>query len=359
MANILIAPNAFKGTYSAAEVCRVLRAALDSPANATKQNYVETLPLSDGGDGFVESIHHLIPELTIRTTRVMGPVYGMEVDARWLWDASNNIAYIESAQACGLALLRGVLNPIHATSYGLGQLVRAAMEVGAQDIYIGLGGTACTDAGLGALQALGWSFKDAAGQEVPLGNIGLMMIETIHPVRFKWPALNLMTDVENRLLGEQGAAIVFGPQKGASPQQVHDLEKGLSAFWLHGYRDLKTNFDFPGAGAAGGIPAGLSLLGNVSIGSGFELIADLGDLEEQVKWADWVVTGEGSFDRQSLMGKATGRVLDLAKRHQKRTAIISGSIEPGVAKNVNHTVPLSAHGGSLEAAARHLALLLG
>jgi glycerate 2-kinase len=357
--NILVAPNAFKGTYSAAEVCRVLKQALDNKGFETRQRYVETVPLSDGGDGFVECIQHMIPELSLRTTKVMGPQHGMDVDAKWLWDASNNIAYIESAQACGLALLRGTLNPLNATSYGLGQLIRAAMEVGAQDIYIGLGGTACTDAGVGALQAMGWSFKDEFGREVSLGNAGLIHVNSIHPARFKWPTLNLMTDVENRLLGDQGAAIIFGPQKGASPQQVHDLEKGLSAFWLHGYRDLRMNLDFPGAGAAGGIPAGLSLLGNVSIGSGFELIADLGDLEEQVQWADWVVTGEGAFDRQSVMGKAPGKVIEIAQRMQKKVVVIAGRIEPGVATGVQHTIPLSAHSGSLEAAAKHLALLLG
>jgi glycerate 2-kinase len=178
-------------------------------------------------------------------------------------------------------------------------------------------------------------------------------------VRFKFPTLNLMTDVQNRLLGDLGTAIVFGPQKGASPQQVQELEKGLSAFWLYGYRDLKMNLDFPGAGAAGGLPAGLSLLGSVSIGSGFELVADLGDLEDKLQWADVVVTGEGSFDRQSLMGKATGRLIDLAKQYGKQVAVIAGRFEPGTTQGLQHSIPLSACGGSLEAAVKQLALLLG
>ena len=161
-----------------------------------------------------------------------------------------------------------------------------------------------------------------------------------------------MTDVNNQLLGDNGTAPVFGPQKGANPSQVLELEKGLSNFWLHVFKIFKLNIDFPGAGAGGGIPAGLALTCRASVGSGFELIADLGDLEDMIAWADIVVTGEGRFDRQSMMGKAPGQVVNLARAQGKKVAILAGSIEQKVG-DVN--VELNAFGGDLNLAAAALA----
>lgn len=332
---LLIAPNAFKGTFRATEVCRQLYPKLVANFD------IQLLPLSDGGDGFIECIHVQIPELELISSRVTGPIPGTQVEAKWLWDASNQIAYIESAQACGLALLKGNLRPMDATTFGVGELIRAAQAKGAEDIYLGLGGTASTDGGVGALQALGWSFRDTNGQQIPTGGRGLPFIAEIIPARFKWPVLNLMTDVQNRLLGEQGAAVIFGPQKGATPIQVQELERGLSALWLYCFRDLKMNIDFPGSGAAGGLAAGLALLGNTQIGSGSHLIFDLGDLEEKVAWADVVITGEGRFDQQSFMGKVTGEILKVAQSRGKRTAVIAGSFEPGTERLVDYPIPLA------------------
>lgn len=317
---VLIAPNAFKGTMTARDVAMRL-------AKALYGNFeIQAVPLSDGGDGFIDCIHFQIQELQLMQSEVTGPIFGSKVQAQWLWDVSNKIAYIEAAQACGLALLGGQLRPMEATSFGLGQLVLTAMHQGAEDIYVGVGGTACTDGGVGALQALGWRFPDQYNREVAPGGGNLINIHRILPGPSLSAHVNLMTDVGNNLLGDLGSAPVFAPQKGATADQTLELEKGLSNLWLHAYKILKLNIDFPGAGAAGGIPAGFAMTGSASAGSGFELIADLSDLELKMQWADMVLTGEGCFDRQSSMGKAPGRVVSLARSMNKKVAIFAGSV---------------------------------
>jgi glycerate kinase len=342
---VLIAPNAFKGTMSAADVALRLAKALYGTFE------IQAVPLSDGGDGFIDCIHFQIQELQIMQSEVCGPLYGYPVQAKWLWDVSNKISYLEAAQVCGLAILGSNYQPMMATSFGLGQLIQIAIQQGAEDIYIGLGGTASTDGGVGAMQALGWQFLDTGNRQVPPGGGSLIGIHRILPGP-KIPAtLNLMTDVENHMLGELGAAPVFGPQKGANPLQVQELEKGLSNLWLHAYKILKLNIDFPGSGAAGGIPAGFALTGNASLGSGFELVADLADLEMKMAWADVVVTGEGAFDRQSCMGKAPGRIISLARSQNKKVAIFAGRIEDRVG-DIN--IELNQFSGNFDQAAQAL-----
>lgn len=343
---ILVAPNAFKGTHSSVEVAQVWAGVLGASHD------VETLALSDGGDGFIDAIHFLIPELSRRTSLVTGPYPEQRVNADWLWDASNDIAYLEVAQACGLARATQPLRALEGTTYGVGELILAAQKAGATDIYLGLGGTASTDAGAGALRALGWTLVDEAGREVghELTRLNRMIVGGAKP-----PELNLMTDVTNPLLGDQGAAIIFAPQKGATPRDVELLEARLAAFWLIARDQFQMNLSFPGSGAAGGLSAGLALTGAATIGSGFELIADLGDLEDKMRWADLVVTGEGAFDGQSMMGKATGRVLSLAQSQRKRTAVIAGSIAPGSLPLVDFSVALggrSIRDGATELLAR-------
>jgi glycerate kinase len=339
---ILIAPNAFKGTMTALQVANALTQTLAQTFE------VQILPLSDGGDGFVDVIHFLIPELTMIETEVTGPLATQQVKAKWLWDASNTIAYVESAQACGLSQLNGQLSPMEATSRGLGELIIAATAKGATEIYVGLGGTASTDGGVGAMQALGWQFPDQFAKEIGPGGGKLIGIHRILPGPPLTAHINLMTDVNNPMLGDLGAAPIFGPQKGASPAQVLELEKGLSNLWLHAYKIFNLNLDFPGSGAAGGIPASFALTGKASIGSGFELIADLGDLEDKISWSDIVITGEGRFDQQSIMGKAPGQVVNIARAHGKRVALFAGSIENKIG-DIN--VELTNFGGDLNQAA--------
>ncbi len=343
---ILVAPNAFKGTHSSVEVAQTWAGVL------SEKHEVQTLALSDGGDGFLDAIHFLIPELSRRTSLVTGPYPEQRVNADWLWDASNSIAYIEAAQACGLARATQPLRPLESTTYGVGELIIAAQNAGAEDIYLGLGGTASTDAGTGALRALGWTFVDESGRDIghDLTRLNRMVVGGAKP-----PELNLMADVNNPLLGDQGAAIIFGPQKGATPRDIEMLEARLAAFWLIARDQFNMNISFPGSGAAGGLGAGLSLTGQAHLGSGFDLIADLGDLEDKMRWADLVVTGEGAFDSQSMMGKATGRILSLAQAQRKQTAVIAGSIAPGSLPLVDHAFALDSKAireGALELLSR-------
>jgi glycerate 2-kinase len=352
MEKILVAPNAFKGHFTSAEVCSALEIAL------ADQFDVELLPVSDGGDGFVDSIHLLIPELVRLTNTVTGPYPGMKVDADWLWDESNRIAYIESASACGLRLVQDrPLDPMSATSFGVGELIKSAIDIEAEDVYIGLGGTACSDGGVGAMQALGHLFLGEDHQPVPPGATGLSKISKIQLEKERWPRINLMVDVETRLLGDFGCAQTFATQKGATSDQVEEIERGMSNFWLHVFRDHKLNIDFPGAGAAGGIPAGLALMNRTSMGSGFDLISDLGDLDEKIGWADVVITGEGVFDSQSLLGKAPGSILDKANRLGKRTGIFAWKVNTSFKRTPEFIVEMNKTGDLRESAAR-LALLL-
>jgi len=316
---------------------------------------IQAMPLSDGGDGFIDCIHFQIQELKLMQSEVCGPIYGSNVQAKWLWDVSNKIAYLEAAQVCGIALLGGHLRPMEATSFGLGQLIQVAILQGAEDIYIGLGGTASTDGGVGALQALGWRFPDQSNREVGPGGGNLIGIHRILPGPALPVHLNLMTDVANNLLGDLGASPVFAPQKGANPTQVFELEKGLSNLWLHAYKILKLNIDFPGSGAAGGIPAGFGMTGNASLGSGFELVADLGDLEMKMDWSDVVVTGEGNYDRQSSMGKAPGSIVKMARSKGKKVAIFAGRIEDR-AGDIN--IELGQFGGDFDRACEALRMEL-
>lgn len=350
--NVLIAPNAFKGSFSSIDVCHAIADEF-RPFHSLK-----VMPVSDGGTGFIDCVHVFVPELSRRTTRVNGPVFGSHVDAEWLWDASNNIAYIESAQACGLHFLpSGHPTPLQATSFGVGELILAAISEGAEDIYLGLGGTACTDGGAGAMTALGWLFLDmdrvSIGQQGGGALIRLANIVKGKPLKAE---LNLMVDVSNPLLGESGTCPVFAPQKGASPADVQALERSLSNLWLHCYRNLNKNIDFPSAGAAGGLPAGFSLMDDVSIGSGFELIADLGELEEKLAWCDLLITGEGAYDAQSQMGKAPWRLISLAKSMRKKTAVVAGSIS---VFDADYNVALQPGGRTLQDAARLLLQQVG
>ncbi len=338
---VLIAPNAFKGTFSAREMTMALTRALYG------EFQVQAVPISDGGDGFIDCIHFQIQELELMESNVTGPLAGTTVAAPWLWDVSNKIAYLEAAKVCGMAMLGGQLRPMDATSYGLGQLIQIAIHKGAEDLYIGLGGTACTDGGVGAMQALGWKFPDQYNKEIGPGGGHLIEIHRILPGPNVPAQLNLMTDVGNNLLGDLGTAIVFGPQKGATPVQVHELEKGLSNLWLHAYKILKLNIDFPGSGAAGGIPASLAMTGRANLGSGFELLSDLADLEMKMEWADVVITGEGSYDKQSAMGKAPGRIVSLARSMGKKVAIFAGKISE---RSGDIHVALDQHNGDFQLA---------
>ena len=305
MSHVVVAPDKFKGTLTAAQVAAHVAAGLGraSPGLTTIQ-----IPVADGGDGTVdaaEAAGYRRIELGVR-----GPT-GKPVTASFaLLDGT---AIIESAQACGLTRLPGgTLAPLTATSRGVGELILAAVRMRAKRIVLGLGGVACTDGGAGLVTALGGRLLDASGTELPPGGAALARLDHIDVSRLRdlsGTEVIAATDVDNPLLGPRGAAAVYAPQKGASPQDVASLEEGL-ARWAdvteQAFGFVKR--DEPGAGAAGGLGfAALGFLG-AAMQPGIELMLDLLSFADHLSGARLVVTGEGALDEQTLHGKAPAGV---------------------------------------------------
>jgi glycerate 2-kinase len=305
MSHVVVAPDKFKGTLTAAQVAAHVAAGLGRarPGLRTVQ-----VPVADGGDGTVDAAGaagYRRVEMGVR-----GPT-GMPVTASFA--LRDGTAIIESAQACGLTRLPGgIPAPLTATSRGVGELILAAVRMRAKRIVLGLGGVACTDGGAGLVTALGGRLLDSSGTELPPGGAALARLDHIDATRLRdLPGLEVVaaTDVENPLLGPHGAAAVYAPQKGASPDDVASLEGGL-ARWAD-VAEQSFGFarrDEPGAGAAGGLGfAALGFLG-ATTQPGIELMLDLLSFESQLPGARLVITGEGALDAQTLHGKAPAGV---------------------------------------------------
>jgi len=318
---ILIAPDKFAGTMSAGEAADAVAAGW---LRARPGDTAETLPLADGGPGFVEVLARAKPGAELRTVDVYDPL-GRPTQADYLLDGDT--AYIESAAACGLHLLGpGERDPLGATTYGVGLLVSHAVEHGARRVVVGLGGSSTTDAGAGMLTALGCTFRDATGRPIAYGGMGLPEVASVDwQPRTRGAEFIAATDVDSPLLGPHGAAHVFGPQKGADPQQVAFLEQAVAHFAqaaepATGYVGAA---NLPGAGAAGGLGFALFLLGGARA-SGARLTCDAVGLDAKIAAADLVITGEGSFDSQSLRGKLAAEVASGAAAHGRPCLVMAG-----------------------------------
>lgn len=323
--HILLAPDSFKGTLSAREVCEIeARAICDVLPDA----HITMLPMADGGEGMVDACLSLFGgERT--ACRVTG-ANGNPVDAAYalLPDGS---AAIEMAAAAGLPLMRGRLDPLHATTYGVGELLRDAQSRGAKRILLGLGGSATNDCGIGMAAVLGWRFLDEVGVEVaPLAeNLG--EIAAIEPPREPFGVEVLAAcDVDNPLLGEHGATYVFGPQKGVTEAIKLRLEAGMAHFAAVLKKTFPT-FDAaaPGAGAAGGMGAAVVTFLGGTLRGGIELLLDAAKFDALAAAADLVITGEGRMDAQSLHGKVPCGVAKRAKRAGKPCIAICGALGDG------------------------------
>jgi glycerate kinase len=331
---IVIAMDSFKGTLKAYEACKVVSNVI---ANTLSDAIIIIKPMADGGEGtaraMIEAADGLwIPRIT------MGPLKQMQVEAGFAW-FSDETALVEMAGASGLELLKPEqFDPLKTTTYGTGQLIKDAVQHGAKKILLAVGGSATVDGGVGAAMALGLKFLDDKNNAVPLGGGGL---EKIAKIIKPDPSLMLsregrqvevkvLCDVDNPLCGEQGAAEVYGPQKGATPQMVKRLDKGLAHLAKlvreqHG-REIE---NIPGAGAAGGLAAGAVAFMDATIVSGIETVMARSNLRRELESADWVITGEGSFDRQSLSGKVISGILKMALQTNARVArvaVIAGQV---------------------------------
>ncbi len=305
--NVLIAPDSFGDSLTAVQAAQSIATGW---RRSRPEDRFTLAPQSDGGPGFVEVLASRLGE--VHTLRVSGPLDD-DVEAQWVLDSHPSVppvtAYIECAQACGLALLGGpptVRTALDAHSRGVGQLIAAAVAAGAGRIVVGLGGSACTDGGRGMIEALG----------------GLTAARAL----LDGVELIAASDVEHPLLGPMGAAAVFGPQKGADPDTVAVLEDRLTA-WAEELNAAagRTVSDDPGAGAAGGIGAGLIALGGRRE-SGAAIIAEYTGLGDDIAAADLVITGEGRFDDQSLHGKVVSALAAGARARQIPVLVLAGQV---------------------------------
>ncbi|HYM15598.1 MAG TPA: glycerate kinase [Dehalococcoidia bacterium] len=325
---VLVAPQEFKGSLTASEAAAAIAAGVrDALPGAT----VDVVPMSDGGAGLVDALLAARGGERI-TTRVHDPLM-RPVDATWAHLADGTAA-IEMAAASGLILVAPAeRKPLAATTYGTGELVRAALDRGCTRIIVGVGGSATVDAGAGALQALGVRLLAADGVELPRGAgppVALDRIDLSHrDPRLARATIRVACDVTNTLCGPEGAAAVFGPQKGASPDQVPLIDAALRRFATVAARDAGVDvLAVAGGGAAGGLAAGLIAGAGATIERGFPLVAHAVGLAARVAAADLVIAGEGRLDAQTSFGKTAAGVADLARAHGRPVAIVAGVVDP-------------------------------
>ncbi|MEU1587677.1 glycerate kinase [Micromonospora sp. NPDC005710] len=326
---VLLCPDKFAGTLSAPEVAAAVAAGWRT---VTDGDDLLIRPLADGGPGFVEVLAEALGGRRVPVPTV-DPL-GRPAVGEILLTADGATAYLESAQACGLHLLSAAeRDPKTTTSYGLGLLVAAAVESGARTVVIGLGGSGTNDAGAGMLAALGVTPLDQGGAALPYGGAALAAVDALDGApRLRGVRLVAATDVDNPLLGLHGASNVFGPQKGADRADVLLLDAALERFAAVLERDLTGCPPglgaLPGGGAAGGIGAALLALGGDS-DSGIGLVTTATRLDDALDTADLVITGEGSFDHQSLRGKVVAGVAGAARDRGVPCVVVAGQVSTG------------------------------
>ncbi|MED9965756.1 MAG: glycerate kinase [Blautia sp.] len=322
----VIAMDSFKGSLTSMEAGK---AAAKGIYKVYPGAEILVKPLADGGEGTVNALVNGM-DGTFETVRVTGPL-GQPVDAVYGILSENRTAVMEMAQASGITLVKKEKrNPLHTTTYGVGEMIRDAIQKGCRRFLMGIGGSATNDGGIGMLQALGYNFLNETGNPVAPGAAGLKELSFISDTHvipeLKECEFHIACDVTNPLCGETGCSAVFGPQKGATPEMVRDMD-----LWMKQYASLarklspKADASIPGTGAAGGL--GFAFLGftNAVLESGIHIILKAAHMEEAIKDADFVITGEGRLDSQTAMGKAPAGVASLAKKYHKPVIAFSGS----------------------------------
>jgi glycerate kinase len=353
---VVVAPDSFKGSLDAAAAA----SAIGTGWRAVRPlDEVTLVPQADGGEGTLDAIAAAVPGAAVVA---VGPVTGPDgrpVEARWL-RLPDGTAVVELALSSGLPMM-GALDPLGATTRGLGEVIAAALSAGARALVIGLGGSASTDGGAGALRALGLELFDVDDTPLPDGGAALARVARVDASRMRLAppgGVRLLSDVTAPLRGPSGAAAVFGPQKGATPEQVLELDAAL-ARWASQLENVPvaTNSSWnperaataPGSGAAGGTGYGFLAMWGAAIESGSAAIAELTGLVAAAASADVLITGEGRFDDTSLTGKVTGNALSLSTPRDARRALIVGSLSAPAPDGV-WSPSLVELAGSLEAA---------
>ena len=326
---VVVAPQSFKGSADAVAVASAIARGV---RRALPDASVEEMPLADGGEGTVRALVRATKG-TLRAARVRDPLL-REIRAEWGVLGDGTTAIVEMAAASGLPLLTALeRDPRITSTRGTGELILAAAASGAHRIVIGIGGSATNDGGAGMARAIGYRFLDAEGNDLPEGGAALASLARIDgqaDPRLVRPAIEVACDVRNPLLGPEGASAIYGPQKGATPEVVAELDRALAR-----YADVIERFvgrsirDVPGSGAAGGLGAGLLAFLDARLVSGADLVLRAVDFTTHLKGAGLVITGEGRIDRQSGFGKLTGAVAAAARRAGIPVAGVAGSVGPG------------------------------
>ena len=325
--NIVVAIDSFKGSLSSLEAGYAVSEGIH---RVMKEADVVVRPLADGGEGTVEALA-LGMNGRLEKAMVTEPL-GSRVEAVYGIIDESKTAIIEMSSAAGITLVAEQdRNPLNATTFGVGELICDAIKKGCRNFIVGIGGSATNDGGIGMLQALGYEFLDADGRQVPFGAKGLSMIEKIsdaHVIQeLNECHFKVACDVTNTLCGEQGCSAVFGPQKGATPAMILQMDEWLSHY-AHLTHDKypKADMEQAGTGAAGGLGFAFLSYTNAVLQSGVKLILDETRLEDYVKNADIVITGEGRLDGQTVMGKAPIGVASIAKKYGKPVIAFSGCV---------------------------------
>ncbi len=327
----VLAPDSFKESMTAKNAALAMEKGIKTVFPDAECVIV---PMADGGEGTVESLISMTNGERIQT-EVLGPL-GEKVMAEYGLLGEGRTAVIEMASASGLELIKPEdRNPLLTTTYGTGQLIKHALDRGVSRFLIGIGGSATNDGGAGMLQALGVSFKDETGAELAFGGGALHQLHSIDvsglDERMKTVQIDVACDVTNPLIGENGASAIFGPQKGASPAVVGILDQNLAHFAEVIKQQLGQDIAYmDGAGAAGGLGAGLMAFLPAELKRGVDLVIEYTGLEEYVKGADFVFTGEGGIDGQTLFGKTPYGVATIAKKYSIPVIAFAGKIGNGV-----------------------------
>jgi len=313
---IVVAPDSFKGSLTAVEVSDAIEQGI---REIFPEAEIVKIPMADGGDGTVQCLVNATGGEILRE-KVKGPLGG-EVLASYGILGDKKTAVIEMAEASGLTLVpENQRNPLITTTYGTGQLIKAALDQGCRKMIIGIGGSATNDGGTGMLQALGAKLLNQEGKEIGFGGGELKKVFRIDTKcldnRLSETEVLIASDVSNPLCGPKGAARIYGPQKGATPEVIKELDESLAYFAEIIKRDLNKDVkDIPGAGAAGGLGASLIAFLNAELRPGIDIVIEIVKLEQAIKGADLVITGEGKIDSQTIYGKAPIGVARIAKKY--------------------------------------------
>jgi len=334
--HIVIAPNAFKGSLTSGQAAECIAAGLKkSKLSCT----LKLIPIADGGDG---TAHLISKKLSAKNFHsIVHDPLGKKITASYGWDKKYETAIIEMADASGIRLIKKeLLNPLKSNTRGTGELIKSALDKGANKIVIGLGGSATVDGATGLLNVLGVRFLDKSGRkltELPKGLLALNRIDTSGmDKRFKDCEIILLCDVTNKLLGKNGAAAVFGPQKGANKKEVALLEKCLYQFNKIVKKDLKIDMDsFKHGGAAGGVAAALAAFMNAKLVSGISYYLDIVSFDDELRYTDLVITGEGALDTQTLEGKGPYGVAEKANQHKIPVIVLAGQVPQKIEKELH------------------------